>query len=159
MRIALSIAVLLTLSLSLPGNNPLAEEKGANLFSVKENIVMFYYKDISQVAPFYEQTLGLSKTFNEEWAKIYRLTPTSFVGVIQESEGGFHKAQPDNAVMLSIVTEEVDGWYEHLKRDPSITFVKEIYNNEHAPIRAFLIRDPGGYTIEFFQWLETEKQK
>ncbi|HIL83487.1 MAG TPA: hypothetical protein EYG52_08255, partial [Pseudomonadales bacterium] len=56
-------------------------------FSIKENIVMLYYKDLSAVVPFYEDTLGLKKTFNQDWSKIYQLTPTSFVGLIQESEG------------------------------------------------------------------------
>jgi len=115
---------------------------------------MLYYKDLSAVVPFYEHTLGLKQTFNQDWSKIYQLTPTSFVGLIQESEGSFHKAQPDNAVMLSIVTKEVDAWYAHFKSDKRTTFIKHIHNNEHAPIRAFLVRDPGGYTVEVFQWLE-----
>lgn len=133
------------------------EQKATGMFPIKENIIMLYYKDISQVAPFYEDTLGLTKTFDQEWAKIYQLTPTSFVGVIQEGEGSYHRAQPENAVMLSIVTDRVDSWYGHLKQRPQITFIKDIYNNEHAPIRAFLIKDPGGYSLEFFQWLEADK--
>ena len=47
----------------------LAEEK-LPPFSIKENIVMLYYKDLSAVAPFYEDTLGLKKTFNQDWSKI-----------------------------------------------------------------------------------------
>ena len=131
----------------------LAEEK-LPPFSIKENIVMLYYKDLSAVAPFYEDTLGLKKTFNQDWSKIYQLTPTSFVGLIQESEGSYHRAQQDNAVMLSIVTEEVDAWYARFKADKRTIFIKHIYNNEHAPIRAFLVKDPGGYTVEVFQWLQ-----
>ena len=117
---------------------------------------MLYYKDITEVVPFYEQTLGLPKTFNQDWVKIYRLTATSSVALVQEGEGSFHRAQADNAVMLSIVTEDVDAWYERLKQDQGIVFLKDIYNNEHAPIRAFLVEDPGGYSIEFFQWLNEE---
>jgi len=133
---------------------PVLAEGKMPAFSIKENIVMLYYKDLSAVVPFYEDTLGLKKTFNQDWSKIYQLTPTSFVGLIQESEGSFHKAQPDNAVMLSIVTEEVDAWYARFKADKRTIFVKHIYNNEHAPIRAFLVKDPGGYTVEVFQWLQ-----
>jgi hypothetical protein len=117
---------------------------------------MLYYKDISLVVPFYEETLGLARTFNDDWVKIYQITPTSFVALVQEGEGSFHRAKTDNAVMLSIVTEEVDAWYKRLKRDQNIVFLKDIYDNEHAPIRAFLVEDPGGYSIEFFQWLNAE---
>lgn len=117
---------------------------------------MLYYKDLSAVVPFYEDTLALRKTFDQDWSKIYQLTPTSFVGLIQESDGSFHRAQPDNAVMLSIVTEEVDAWYARFKADERTTFIKHLYKNENAPIRAFLVRDPGGYTVEVFQWLEVD---
>ncbi len=144
------------LCLSVLGTDVVAEETNVPALSIKENILMLYYKDISLVVPFYEETLGLAKTFNEDWVKIYRITPTSFVALVQEGEGSFHRAQAENAVMLSIVTEEVDAWYERLKRDQSIVFLKEIYDNQHAPIRAFLVEDPGGYSIEFFQWLNVE---
>ncbi len=122
-------------------------------FSIKESIVMFYYEDLSIAVPFYEDTLGLKKIYNLDWSKIYQISDTSCVGLIRENESSFHKAQPDNAVMLSIVTDEIDAWYKRLKRDKRTAFIKHIYNNEDAPIRAFLVRDPGGYTIEFFQWL------
>ena len=46
---------------------------------------MLYYKDLSAVVPFYEDTLALRKTFDQDWSKIYQLTPTSFVGLIQAS--------------------------------------------------------------------------
>ncbi len=144
------------LCLSVMGTNLAAEETIVPPFSIKENILMLYYKDITEVVPFYEQTLGLPKTFNQDWVKIYRLTATSSVALVQEGEGSFHRAQADNAVMLSIVTEDVDAWYERLKQDQGIVFLKDIYNNEHAPIRAFLVEDPGGYSIEFFQWLNEE---
>jgi hypothetical protein len=145
------------LCLSVLSMNVVAEEANVPAFSIKENILMLYYKDISLVVPFYEETLGLARTFNDDWVKIYQITPTSFVALVQEGEGSFHRAQAENAVMLSIVTEEVDAWYERLKRDQKIVFLKDIYDNEHAPIRAFLVEDPGGYSIEFFQWLEPEK--
>jgi hypothetical protein len=145
------------LCLSVVGANVVAEEANVPAFSIKENILMLYYKDISLVVPFYEETLGLARTYNDDWVKIYQITPTSFVALVQEGEGSFHRAQADNAVMLSIVTEQVDDWYGRLKRDKGIKFLKDIYNNEHAPIRAFLVEDPGGYSIEFFQWLESGK--
>lgn len=125
-------------------------------FSITENILMFYYKNLSAALPFYEETLGLTRTFDEDWVKIYQLTATSSIGLIQEGEGAFHRAQTDNAVMLNIVTEDVDAWYGYLKRDPGIVFLKDVYNSDQAHIRAFLIEDPEGYSIEFFQWFDEE---
>ncbi len=105
---------------------------------------MFYYKDLAEVVPFYEETRGLTETFDQDWIKIYQLTTTSYVGLVQEGDESFYHAQPDNAVMLSFVTDQVDAWYEQLKRGKGTVFLKDIYNNEHVPIRAFLAADPGG---------------
>lgn len=145
-----------SLSSSPFGSNLWAEESTIQPPPIKENTLMFYYKDVAVVAPFYEETLGLTKTFDEGWVKIYQLTPTSSIGLVQEGETSFHRAQADNAVMLSIVTEDVDAWYQRIKQTPGIVFLKDIYNNENVPIRAFLIKDPGGYSVEFFQWLKPE---
>ncbi len=132
-----------------------AEAPSMEKLSISESIVMFYYKDISKISGFYEDTLGLKATLVDDWVRIYRITPTSSVGIVQEGPGGFHKANSDgdSAVMLSIVSTDVDAWYDRLKTVGDITFESEISNHESAPIRAFLVRDPGGYTIEFFQWL------
>ena len=54
--------------------------------------------------------------------------------------------------MVSIVSKNVDEWYGAILNAKNIKIEKEIYDNQSAPIRAFLIRDPGGYTVEFFQW-------
>jgi predicted enzyme related to lactoylglutathione lyase len=142
---------------ALPASGLLAEEPNIPPPPIKENTLMFYYKDLAVVAPFYEETLGLTKTFDQGWVKIYQLTPASSIGLVQEGETSFHRAQKDNAVMLSIVTDDVDAWYRRIKQTPGIVFLKDIYNNENVPIRAFLVADPGGYSIEFFQWLEVQK--
>jgi predicted enzyme related to lactoylglutathione lyase len=149
---------LLLYLLALPGSGLLAEESIIQPPSIKETTLMFYYKDLALVAPFYEKTLGLIKTFDEGWVKIFQITPTSSIGLVQEGEGSFHRAQADNAVMLSIVTDDVDAWYQRLKQAGDIVFLKEIYNNENVPIRAFLVQDPGGYSIEFFQWIDVGSQ-
>ena len=56
--------------------------------------------------------------------------------------------------MISIVTNDVDAWYERILADGSVKILMEIYDNESVPIRAFLMEDPGGYTVEVFQWLQ-----
>lgn len=118
-----------------------------------EQYVMLYYKDLSAPAEFYGQVLGLKATMDKEWVKLYEVFPGSLIGLVREGKGAFHKVKPDNAVMVSLVTEDVDAWYKTIKKSAKVTIIKEIANSENVPIRAFLIRDPGGYTVEFFQWL------
>lgn len=122
---------------------------------IDSHIVMLYYDDISDAADFYENTLGLQKTMNEDWVKIYQLTDTSSVGVVKVGPGAYHATQEKNAVMLSIVTSDVDGWYRRIKTSGQVKFLKDIHESD-VPIRSFLVEDPGGYTVEFFQWLDKE---
>jgi predicted enzyme related to lactoylglutathione lyase len=123
---------------------------------ISETVVMLYYKDIGPAAAFYSETLGLELTFDQDFAKLYRLTPTSVLGVILEGDTSYHKVQDTNAVMLSIVTPDVDAWYDRLQRLGTVKFLQPIADSSNNPIRAFLIEDPGGYTVEFFSWLKIE---
>ncbi len=126
-------------------------------FEASEHIVMLYYRDIEQARAFYGDLLGLSKTMENDWVTLFRVTPQSSIGTVKEGgAGGFHKVQSDNAVMVSFSTDKIDEWYERLKNAGDITFVKDLYQATSLPMRAFLIRDPGGYTVEFFQWNEGE---
>jgi catechol 2,3-dioxygenase-like lactoylglutathione lyase family enzyme len=123
--------------------------------NVSEHIVMLYYRDIDKAREFYGEALGLEKTMENEWVTLFRVTPRSFVGTVKEGgAGGFHKVQEYNSVMVSIATREIAGWYQHLKQWGGIEFVKDLYQATTLPMQAFLVRDPGGYTVEFFQWHE-----
>lgn len=122
---------------------------------VSEHIVMLYYRDIEKARDFYGKALGFTKTMENDWVTLFQVTPRSFVGTVKEGgAGGFHKVQESNAVMISIATREIAKWYERLKQWGGIEFVKELYASSTLPMQAFLVRDPGGYTVEFFQWHE-----
>lgn len=118
--------------------------------TIDSQVVFLYYSDVNEASAFYESTLGLEKTFDEGWVKIYRTSATSFVGLVDESRGS-HRVSESKPVMLSIVTSEVDAWYEHL-RNAGVKILSELADSESVPVRAFLVEDPGGYTVEFFAW-------
>jgi predicted enzyme related to lactoylglutathione lyase len=148
-----SLAVVLALVFRIgPAMSELESEAAP---AITETVVMLYYKDISAAAVFYGETLGLEKTFDQDSAKLFRLTPNSVVGVIREGSTSYHRVQATNAVMLSIVTPDVDAWYDRLVSDGGITILKPIADSVSNPIRAFLVEDPGGYTVEFFSWVNT----
>ncbi len=122
--------------------------------SIVSQTVMLYYDDLTEAEAFYGRKLGLEKMQDFGWVKFYRVSPGAEVGIVKAGPGAYHKPQSRNAVMLSIVTNEVDAWYERLKSDQSIPFLVDISTAKSAPIRNFMVQDPGGYTVEFFQWLE-----
>jgi predicted enzyme related to lactoylglutathione lyase len=121
---------------------------------INEQYTMLYYKDMEAPRKFYGGLLGLTSTMDDEWLSLYQVTPSSFIGVIKEAEESWHKVQATNAVMISIVTDDVDAWYERVLADGGVKIVLEIYDNESVPIRAFMMEDPGGYTVEDFQWVQ-----
>jgi predicted enzyme related to lactoylglutathione lyase len=147
--------MVLLLMMLLPIRSVMSEPQEQAVPAISETVVMLYYKDIIAATSFYAEPLGLEMTFNQDSAKLFRLTPSSVVGVIREGKGSHHKVQATNAVMLSIVTPDVGAWYDRLKQVGGITFLKPIANSTNDPIRAFLIEDPDGYTVEFFSWLNT----
>jgi catechol 2,3-dioxygenase-like lactoylglutathione lyase family enzyme len=126
------------------------------VISMDETITFFYYEDLQAQVPFYEDLLGLEKTMDMGWVKIYRITPSSSVGLVLQGHGA-HEVSADKPAMLSIVTGDVDAWYERLVA-ADVRVLKELpapasaSNSERAPVRSFLVEDPGGYTIEFFTW-------
>ena len=121
---------------------------------VSEQYTMFYYKDLAAPRHFYGEILGLQPTYEDEWVTLYRVVPGALVGVVREGGTAQHPARPENSVMLSIVTSDIDAWNRRLKSFPGVHFIKELYDHDSAPIRALLVTDPGGYTVEMFQWLE-----
>ncbi len=112
---------------------------------------MLYYRDLAAARSFYGDTLGLRVRFEERWVTLYETTSTSAIGVVGEHSSAFHRPQATNAVMVSLVVEDVDVWAERL-RQGGVKILKEPYEHSDVPIRAVLVLDPGGYTVEFFAW-------
>lgn len=128
---------------------------GAGTPPLDEQITMFYYEELDEASEFYGTILGLEKTFDWEWVEFFKTGPASSVGIVRGGEGAYHEPKPGNAVMLSMVTSDVDAWYERIKDRKDLVFLKRI--GDGGGIRSFLLEDPGGYTVEFFEWLDAEE--
>lgn len=120
------------------------------------SITFFYYDELAEATNFYAQTLGLRVTMDEDWVKIFEIIPGSSVGLVKKGYG-LHEPAADKPVMLSIVTPDVDTWYERLQ-EFNVSMVKPLppvdvqKSPDSAPVRGFIVEDPGGYTVEFFSW-------
>ena len=153
-RCYLLIASVFALAAHAQSDTSRGTEDGPEL-PLDEQITMFYYDDLEAASTFYGTLLGLEKTFDWDWVKFYRTGPSSSVGIVKNGEGAYHAPQPKNAVMLSLVTSDVDAWYGRLENREGVVFLKHI--GDGGGIRSFLLEDPGGYTVEFFQWLEPSR--
>ena len=128
---------------------------GASL-PIDATVTFFYYEDLDAAARFYREVLGLETTTDMDWVRIFQVTETSSVGLVQDGRG-FHRVSNDKPAMLSIVTDDVDAWYRELV-DADVPILKPLppadsgRDPDRAPVRGFVAEDPGGYTIEFFAW-------
>lgn len=119
--------------------------------AVSGQLTFLYFKDIEKAAAFYGRILDEKPTLNLKWVKIYRLSPSSSVGLV-DGTCCAHRPSKDKPVMVSLVVDsadKVDRWYQRLRSLG--VYVKEPPKTGKL-VRAFDFDDPEGYTLEVFAW-------
>jgi catechol 2,3-dioxygenase-like lactoylglutathione lyase family enzyme len=122
---------------------------------IKANHVFLYYKNLAKAQEFYEETLGLKRVLDYGFATIHQISPTSYVGLVDETRG-MHKATEPKTVTLSFVTEEIDAWYQYLT-GKDVQMHHPLRNATRHPTRGFVAYDPEGYFLEFETFLQNEQ--
>lgn len=121
---------------------------------IGSHVVFQYYKDMAAAERFYGETMGLKKTFDQSWVKMFQLTAHSYVGLVQDGRGYYRAPAATPAVMLSVESTDLEGWYQRLKKGDA-KFLKELdtpSGKSDSPVNSILVKDPGGYTVEVFRW-------
>lgn len=115
-------------------------------------ITFFYYDDIMKVVPFYEQVLGFELALDQRMARIYRVAPNSYFGIVDGNRGHL-RHQPKSAVLFTIVSEDVAGWHAKLKAAgvANLTEIKRGTFCDH-----FFFEDPAGYALEIQRFHDPE---
>lgn len=110
-------------------------------------IVWFYYKDMDGMRRFYEDVLGFDLVADQGWTRIYALGPTGYFGLVDE-ERGMHRFTEQKGVTLSLITDDIDGWYAYLSNHDRIE-MRSAQISERDRYRAFVAYDPEGYYLEW----------
>jgi len=121
---------------------------------VNGSITFFYYKDIEAAAKFYDAVMGFDIIDDQGWAKIFQINTSAYMGVV-DGEKGFYRVQDKNAVLLTLVVNDVWEWYEYLKGF-GVKLLTEVQEKEDIQVRCFFLEDPGGYALEIQQFLKPE---
>jgi len=119
---------------------------------VSAGITFFYYKDIEPAIQFYGKVMGFQLVSDQGWAKIFRIAGNSYVGVVT-GKGGFYQPQEKNAVLLTVVVNNVQEWYERLRKTET-TLLTELQEKPDIQVRCFFLQDTAGYAIEIQQFLD-----
>ena len=113
----------------------------------KATVVWFYYRDMVGIQRFYEDVMGFDLIADQGWTKIYRIGPTGYFGLVDESRG-MHRYTEDKGVTLSLLTANIDGWFDYLTARGDVEMRHEAVVDE-TPYRAFVAYDPEGYYLEW----------
>lgn len=145
--IALTGVVWLTLGAAVAGAQAPPSTAPGPPGRLQANITWLYYKDLPGAMRFYERVMGLTLTVDQGWAKVYQVSPTSFVGLVDETRG-MHRASDTKPVALAFVTPQVDAWHRWLTSQ-GVRVRGDAKDSASLPIRGFVALDPEGYTLEF----------
>lgn len=119
------------------------------------SITFFYYEDIHTVTDFYENTLGFDLVLDQGLARIYRIAPNCYFGIVDGNRGHL-RHQEQNAVLLTIVSEDVEGWHSHLDQ-AGVSGLSDILKGNYC-VHIFF-KDPAGYSIEVQRFHNPEVAK
>jgi hypothetical protein len=78
-------------------------------------ITFCHTKNLTETAGFYEDIMGLPLALDQGTCRIYRVAGRAYLGFCQRADAVRH-----DGIILTLVTDDVDGWHRRLtaKRVP-----------------------------------------
>jgi len=110
-------------------------------------ITFIYYKDLDKGIDFYENTLGFTLAIDQGWCKIYQISDSGYLGIVDETKG-MQNWHADKTVQICIRVPDVMPWYDYC-RSLSLDNLSDLFVSEELQIKAFVFDDPEGYQVEF----------
>lgn len=110
---------------------------------IESQITFLYTNNLEVTGEFYEDKMGFPLVLDQGPCRIYEVTQNSYVAFCQKK----CKSVDISSVIFTIVTPDVDGWYEHLHMK-GVDFEEPPQMNQKFKIYHAFLRDPNGYLIE-----------
>ncbi len=111
--------------------------------SFDQQVTFLHTADLAATHHFYTDLLGLDMVLDQGACRIYRVGRDAFLGFCEH----FEPVDKRMGVILTLVTEQVDAWYEQLVAR-GVVFEKPPTVNAKFNIYQAFLRDPDGYLIE-----------
>lgn len=120
----------------------------------KAMVTWLYYKDLEGMMKFYEDVLGLEMIVDQGWTKIYQVSATGFIGLVDEKRG-MHSFTEEKGVTVSFIIDDLEDWYKYAKaQQPFELRSEKLEIGDENKYRAFVGYDPEGYFMEFDKFYE-----
>ena len=122
--------------------------------SFNSQITFCYTDNLERTTQWYEKVLGLELAIDQGKCRIYRVAGQGFLGICERAAVGINH----DDMILTFVTDDVDGWYNRLRRFRAIVIGEPETNQEYG-IYHFFARDPNGYRIQIQRFLSDADRK
>jgi catechol 2,3-dioxygenase-like lactoylglutathione lyase family enzyme len=123
---------------------------------VSQQITFLYTLDLGVTGHFYEEVVGLQLKADQGACRIYHLSGDGYIGFCQRDDvPSAEENRQRRNVIFTIVTDEVNAWYEYLQANGA-EIEKAPVTNSRYNIYHFFITDPNGYLIEFQRFLDPD---
>ncbi len=114
---------------------------------IDQQITFLHAQDMQKTRVFYEGLLGLKMARDQATCLIFQTTDSAFLGFCEHIE----PIEPGRRVILTLVTDFVDEWYDDLNKHGAIIKNPPAANLDYQ-IYHFFLEDPNGYWIEIQQF-------
>jgi len=116
---------------------------------IHSTITWLYYQDLLKMQNFYQDQFGLSLVADQGWTKIYQVSNTGFLGLV-DCKRGMHSCTDKKAVNVGFIIDELEGWFDYVRGNK----VFELYEDElgsgpEGKYKAFVGFCPEDYYLEF----------
>jgi predicted enzyme related to lactoylglutathione lyase len=152
---------IVTLVLALMQGAPATYAAGMPTTPITGQMTFFYYNDLPRAAVFYERLLDIAPEKTPAWVRLFPLTATSTLGLVNATDGSLRPGSDKSAMVTVVVdgTAAVDSWHARVKSlgIPIFQEQKITKLDDQCSIYAFVFHDTEGYALEILTWMQTPK--
>ncbi|MEM7799450.1 MAG: VOC family protein [Chloroflexota bacterium] len=129
---------------------PLIDQTGKRPaeLAVQGTVVWLYYPELEAQQRFYEALFGVDLMVDQGWAKVYQISETGFVGLVDGARG-LHQVTETKGVTVSFLVDNLQAWRQQADAQPAFS-LKEDGPNSFAGL------DLGGYLLRWDQVRDIE---
>src|SRR5262245_5958669 len=121
---------------------------------IAQQITFLDTDDLARTAEFYEGILGLRLARDQGTCRIYHVCDGAYLGFCRrDPPSGVAPTGAAAVTVLTLITDEVDGWCAHLQAR-GVEIVKPPADNPPYRIYNAFVRDPNGYLVEIQRFWE-----
>lgn len=121
--------------------------------TITQQVTFLHTDNLQETAVFYEQTLGLKRVLDQGVCLVFAVGADAFLGFCESVGSQLGSDGIADPVILTLVSEEVDQWYDYLCQH-DIPIEKKPTLNEKFNIYHLFLRDPNHYLIEIQTFLD-----